>query len=95
MEKIRTDFIKSQYRSGIKSYTDFTKEVGLWDFEKYLFQKYLQAKDNILDLGCGTGRTTFPLYQLGYTNIIGFEESEQVKTKSGECRFWVVRKKSK
>jgi len=73
MNKITFDFVKKQYRSGIKSYSDFTKEVGLWESEKYVFQKYLKTTDQILDLGCGTGRTTFPLYQLGYENIIGVD----------------------
>lgn len=83
-QKVKVDFIKSQYRSGIKSYADFTKEVGLWDSEKHLFQKYLQTEDKILDLGCGTGRTTFPLYQLGYIHIIGVDLTPEMIEKAQE-----------
>lgn len=73
MEKIKEDFVIAQYQSGIQNYAAFTREVGLWASEKYVFQHYLKTSDRILDLGCGTGRTTFALFELGYTDIIGVD----------------------
>ncbi len=73
MKKIESEYIINQYRSGINSYSDFTKAVGLWESEKFIFQKYLMKSDRILDLGCGTGRTTYPLSKLGYGRIIGVD----------------------
>ncbi len=73
MNKLTTDFIILQYQSGVENYSKFTTEVGLWESEKYVFGKYLKKTDNILDLGCGTGRTTFHLFQLGYEQIIGID----------------------
>ncbi len=73
MQKIQEDFVIAQYQSGIENYAAFTREVGLWASEQYVFQKYLKTSDHILDLGCGTGRTTFSLFDLGYTDIVGVD----------------------
>ena len=78
MTRIDSEFVKSQYRSGVASYAEFTRDVGLWDSEKYVFKKYLQQDDRILDLGCGTGRTTFPLYKAGYRNIVGVDLTSEM-----------------
>lgn len=37
--------------------------------------KYTPRQAPILDIGCGAGRTTFGLYEVGYRNIIGCDLS--------------------
>lgn len=59
----------------IKRYGEAIDEVGLWESEKIIFDKYINKDDTILDIGCGAGRTTINLYKRGYKNIIGLDLS--------------------
>lgn len=45
---------------------------GLWKSEEVVLKKYLTLNARVLDLGCGTGRTTIPLHLMGYS-VIGVD----------------------
>lgn len=47
-------------------------EAGLWPSEKILIERYFPRSARVLDLGCGTGRTTIPLHAMGY-NVTGVD----------------------
>ncbi len=71
---------KSYFRNAevVRDYVKTTQSAGLWQSEKIVFEKFVEPTDEILDLGCGAGRTTFGLYDLGYTKIIGLDYSKEM-----------------
>ena len=47
-------------------------ETGLWPSEEVVIKRYFPYGARVLDLGCGTGRTTIPLFQIGY-KVVGVD----------------------
>jgi len=67
--------IRELYNSqkSILKYASAIDEVGLWESEKIIIEKYIDKNVSIIDLGCGAGRTTINLFKLGYKNIVGID----------------------
>jgi len=43
--------------------------VGLFSSEEQLIEKFFEPESTVLDIGCGTGRTTIPLIKNGFKTI--------------------------
>lgn len=48
-------------------------QKGLLNYEEAFVKKYFNKNEVILDLGCGTGRTSLALAKLGYQKIIAID----------------------
>ena len=62
----------------VKYYKYLSEKMGLWNSEAYIFNNYISKDSKILDLGCGIGRTTFGLYNIGFKKIIGLDISQKM-----------------
>lgn len=51
--------------NSVKKYLNDTK-AGLWKSEEILIDRYFKKNSSVLDIGCGAGRTTVPLFNKGY-----------------------------
>ena len=54
-----------------RNYLEISRQ-GLWKSEEILFGKYFSPGSSVLDIGCGCGRTTFPLLRAGY-RVVGID----------------------
>lgn len=68
----------------VKNYTQDVKNIGLWKSEKIIVEQYFNKDDSILDIGCGAGRTTLNLYEMGYEKISGVDLSSRMIERAKE-----------
>jgi len=54
----------------VLEYARAAVNVGLWNSEKILFEKFLPREAKILELGCGAGRVALALAKLGFSKKI-------------------------
>ena len=59
----------------VNYYDELTLFMDVINSEKIIFEKYINMNNRILDIGCGTGRTTIYLYEKGFRDIVGVDIS--------------------
>lgn len=57
----------------VDHYSKAAQRVGLWISEEKIFQQVFPKETRILELGCGAGRISFGLWELGYRSLLGID----------------------
>lgn len=94
-----TQNLSSQEQVNLRTFSDkaavtavYNKE-GLTPLEQRLIDAYFKPAGSVLDIGCGTGRTTAPLAAAGHA-VIGIDYSAEMitfaRTKYPDCDFRVM-----
>jgi SAM-dependent methyltransferase len=60
-------------------YTRAAHELGLWNSERLLIERFFPDRNApLLEAGCGAGRVTLGLWELGYRNLTAFDFAEEL-----------------
>ena len=63
-------------------YEHAARTIGLWESEEKIFTRIFQKSDSILELGCGAGRISIGLHELGFKNLLATDYSKNMIKKS-------------
>lgn len=61
--------------SVVEEYARAVAEVGLWLSEEKIFTRVFNPEDTLLELGCGAGRISIGLWELGYRDLFATDVS--------------------
>jgi SAM-dependent methyltransferase len=73
IEQIRSYFNDSHT---VEHYVRAVANVGLWESERLLIEKWFDRDKAVLDLGCGAGRVVLGLWEMGFRRLWAADLSE-------------------
>ncbi len=86
MEKLSDLEIKNWFsmESVLGHYAAATIDIGLWESEEKVLPRVFQPQDTLLEVGCGTGRISLGLWELGFRGVLGTDFSREMISKARE-----------
>lgn len=81
MKKITSATVRADFNDllAVVHYTRAAHELGLWESERILIERFFPDRTApLLEAGCGAGRVTLGLWQLGYRNLVAFDFAEDL-----------------
>jgi SAM-dependent methyltransferase len=97
--RITSDTVRDDFNSieAVLHYTRAAHALGLWESERILIERFFTDQSApLLEAGCGAGRATLGLWNLGYRNLTAFDFAEELLEQAvslsrergaGEIRF--------
>lgn len=81
MKKITAATVRADFNDllAVVHYTRAAHELGLWASERALIDRFFpDLQTPLLEAGCGAGRVSIALWQLGYRNLTAFDFAEEL-----------------
>ena len=81
MKKISAATVRADFNDlrAVVHYTRAAHELGLWASERALIGRFFPRTDApLLEAGCGAGRVTLGLWEMGYRNLTAFDFAEEL-----------------
>jgi SAM-dependent methyltransferase len=79
--KITADTVRADFNDlpAVVYYTRAAHELGLWKSERALIERFFPDRTApLLEAGCGAGRVTVGLWNLGYHNLTAFDFAQEL-----------------
>jgi SAM-dependent methyltransferase len=81
LNKISAATVRADFNDllSVVHYTRAAHELGLWASERTLIERFFPDRSApLLEAGCGAGRVTLGLWQLGYHHLTAFDFAEEL-----------------
>lgn len=81
VKKVDADKVRDYFcgEKVLEYYTHAATSIGLWESESKVFQRVFPDKSaSLLELGCGCGRISFGLWELGYKHLLATDFSRKM-----------------
>src|SRR4051812_3644176 len=81
VKKITADTVRADFNDllAVVHYTRAAHDLGLWNSERILIERFFSDHHApLLEAGCGAGRVTLGLWDLGYRDLTAFDFAEEL-----------------
>lgn len=81
MKKISAATVRADFNDlrAVVHYTRAAHELGLWASERALIGRFFPRQDApLLEAGCGAGRVTLGLWEMGYRHLTAFDFADEL-----------------
>lgn len=81
VQKISSETVRADFNDpvAVLHYTRAAHFLGLWESERTMIERVFEKKTaRLLEAGCGGGRVTIGLSEMGYRNIVAFDFADEL-----------------
>jgi len=81
VKKISAEIVRADFNDlpAVLHYTRAAHELGLWQSERVLIERFFPDRtSSLLEAGCGAGRVTIGLWEMGYRHLTAFDFAQEL-----------------